>query len=331
MRILAITNGAPIPVVWNEAFQNAIGEYGEFDLVDDGVNLSDEEVIASLRDVEVAVVGWDARPLPAALARDPGRLRYVCCYSGTIRSLVPLELIEAGILVSNWGDHPANGVAEGAMALLLAVMKEFPAAIRTAREDGWGLKTRTRSTLVDTAVGIYGCGVIARRFIELLRPFGARIHLYDPYVESLPGGCTRCGSLAELCDESEVLVIHAGLSDETQGSLRADHLARLPDGGIVINTARGGIVDQDALFAELVAGRLRAGLDVLEPDFLAAGHPVRSLENVLLSFHQAEQSTWPRRPGLSPMQQRCLENLARFAEGETPAWLFDADRYHRST
>lgn len=217
------------------------------------------------------------------------------------------------------------------MALLLAVMKEFPAAIRTAREDGWGLKTRTRSTLVDTAVGIYGCGVIARRFIELLRPFGARIRIYDPYVDEVPEDCRRRDSLAALCDESEVLVIHAGLSDETKGSLRAEHLARLPDGAIVINTARGGIVDQRALFAELSSGRLRAGLDVLEPDSLEPGHPLRLLENVLLSFHQVEQSTWPRRPGLTPLQQRCLDNLSRFARGETPEWLFDVDRYQRST
>ena len=126
-------------------------------------------------------------------------------------------------------------------------------------------------------------------------------------------------------------MIHAGLSDETTGSVRAEHFAQLPDDGVVINTARGAILDQDALFAELSSGRLRAGLDVLEPDYLPRDHPMLALDNCLLSFHQLDQLQWPPRPGLTPMQQRCVDNIARFAAGEQPEWLFDSDRYDRST
>jgi len=331
VKILSVSNGDRLRKVWTADFVEALSALGELALEENGHALSDEEMVARARDHDVVIVGWDARPLPAALARDPGRLGFVCSYSGTIRSHVPIELVEAGIPVANWGDHPANGVAEAAMTLLLSVLKEVPALVRSAREGGFGLAGPLRGTLVGTNVGLYGCGVIGRRFVELLAPFGPQIHVHDPYATSLPDGCNRVASLEALAATSEVLVIHAGLSDETAGSVRAEHLARLPDGGIVINTARGAILDQEALFAELTSGRLRAGLDVLEPDFVEPEHPLRQLENCLLSFHQMEQWSWPERPGLDPMQRRCVDNVARFTRGESPEWLFDVDRYHRST
>ena len=106
-------------------------------------------------------------------------------------------------------------------------------------------------------------------------------------------GCERSDSLEALVAASEVLVIHAGLSDETRGAVGAGQLATLPDGGVVINTARGAILDQEALFAELASGRLRAGLDVLEPDTLAPQHPMLARDNCLLTYHQLDTLQWP--------------------------------------
>ena len=125
------------------------------------------------------------------------RARSAMCaaYSGTLRAHVPKELVEAGILVSNWGDHPANGVAEAAMTLLLGVLKDLPKVIGVARDQKWGVETRIRGTLAGTRVGIYGCGVIGRRFVELLQPFGSQIRIYDPFAEALPEGSERADSL----------------------------------------------------------------------------------------------------------------------------------------
>jgi phosphoglycerate dehydrogenase-like enzyme len=331
MRILHIANGRRLEQVWSPQFIEALQSLGDLQLEENGVELSDEQVAERVRASDVAIVGWDARPLPTSLAEDRGALGYVCCYSGTIRMQVPRELVKAGVVVSNWGDHPANGVAEAAMALLLAVLKDLPKAIGVARDRKWGVATDRRGTLAGTRVAIYGCGVIGRRFVELLRPFGSAIRIFDPYAASIPDGCERVPSLEALCDGAEVLVVHAGLSEETTGSLTAEHFEQLPDGGVVINTARGAILDQEALFAELSSGRLRAGLDVLEPDYLPPDHPMLGLDNCLLGFHQLDQLQWPPRPGLTPMQQICFDNVARFASGQTPEWLFDLDRYDRST
>ena len=329
------TNDALMPTwmrpVWSDEFVAALEERGELTLVDDGHELERAHLLAQLRAHDVAIVGWDAHVLPAELADDPGDLRYICCYSGTIRNYVPRELIASGLTVTNWGDHPAQGVAEAAMTLLLGVLHQVPVLVRTTREGGFGIDPGRSGLVLDLAVGIYGCGVIARRHIEMLRPFRPRIRVFDPYVDDLPDGVERADTLAELCDWAEALVIHAGWSEETDRSVTADHLARLPDGGVVVNTARGGIINQDALFAELESGRLRAGLDVLEPDELAPDHPIRRLDNVLLSFHQGESENWPVRPGLTRMQRRVLDQLDRFAAGEPLDAVFDLDRYDRST
>jgi phosphoglycerate dehydrogenase-like enzyme len=129
-------------------------------------------------------------------------------------------------------------------------------------------------------------------------------------------------------------VICAALSDETRQSITADLLALLPRHGVIINTARGGIVDQDALFAELESGRLRAGLDVLEPDRLPADHPARTWKNCIFSAHEINRG-WPTDGGepttLAPMHKVCIENLIAFAEGNPIRFEMDLERYRRST
>lgn len=333
MRLVAISAGRRLDSgVWSDEWIAALDALGPLTFVDDDGTLTDDDVAALYRAHDVAIVGWTERTIPESLATDPGALRYVCCYSGSIRGAVPRALVTSGITVSNWGDLPAAGVAEGAMTLLLASAHQLPLAFSSQRSGTWGFDRTLGTGLEGLAVGVYGCGVVGMRFVEMLRPFGARVRVFDPYVVELPSGVERADTLDDLCAWSEALVIHAGLSDETERSVGAPQLARLRDGAIVVNTARGGIVDQDALIDELVAGRLRAGLDVLEPDLvLAADHPLRRLDNVILTFHQVTGGSWPPRPGLRPMQQRVIEQIERFARGETPRWTFDEERYDRST
>jgi phosphoglycerate dehydrogenase-like enzyme len=105
----------------------------------------------------------------------------------------------------------------------------------------------------------------------------------------------------------------------------------LPDNGIVINTARGGIIEQDALFAELESGRLLAGLDVLEPDRLPEGHPAKKWSNAIFSTHSIGKSHPEGQNVLRPMHQICLENLRRHIAGMSLEFVMDVDRYQRST
>jgi len=335
MVLLNISSGITEPGVFTEPFREALREFGELRLVENGAAMAEEARAALIRQCDVLLTCWGSSPVPVAVARECGRLRYVCNVTGTLRHWIPIEIIEAGIPVTNWGDAPADEIAEGAMALLLATLKDLHRQVMAVRRGEWALDQSTSGgTLEGRNVGIYGCGHIGRRFVEMIRPFGAVLRVFDPYAADVPEGCTGVASLDELFDASEIIVIHAGLSDETRGSVTAELLARLPRHGVIINTARGGIIAQDALFAELESGRLRAGLDVLEPDVLPEDHPARTWENVILTGHNVGRG-WPTGDepsrGLQKMHRISLDNLRRLRDGEPLRFAMDCDRYLRST
>lgn len=314
-------------------FVEALKEIGDLTIRLDGDQLADRERAALIRESHILLTMWDSAPVPTEIARDPGQLQYICNITGGVRGWIPLEIIEAGIPVTNYGDAPALPIAEGAMALLLAVLKDLPAQVRHVENGGWKQSPdRPKGSLYGMHVGIYGLGYIGRKFVDLIRPFGPILRFYDPYVTDIPEGCQQVASLDELFDNIHALVIHAGWTAETEGSVTAVLLARLPTHGIVINTARGEIIDQEALFAELARGRLRAGLDVLHSeDPLPRDHPARNWPNVILSAHSIARNPWPPPRGLLYREEVALENIRRHLRHEPLKFRIDRDRYRRST
>jgi phosphoglycerate dehydrogenase-like enzyme len=334
-KFIHVANAEPDPRLWSDVFVAALREIGEFSIIAHGGAMDDAELAEQMREADIIITGWNAAMSPAELAANPGNIKYFCNITGELTRFIPLEVIEAGIPVTNWGTYPAFRVAEGAMTLLLAVLKDLHYQIDHVRDDGWKMDMHFRGgSLKNAEVGIYGLGVIGRQFVDLIQPFGANLRVFDPYVDELPVECRRVDSLDELFDGAQVIVIHAGLTDETKATVTAELLAKLPRHGVVINTARGGIIDQPALFAELKSGRLRAGLDVLFPDELADGHEARSWPNLILTAHRVDHG-WPdfNEPPtkLNEMQEICIDNIQRFLRGDDLRFQFDKERYLRST
>lgn len=305
-------------------------------IIEQAKELSEEALLEKMREADILLTMWGAAPIPAALAEDHGKVRYILNLTGTCRPCMPIEIIRSSIPVTNWGDAPSHCIAEGAMALLLAVLKDLRTRIKHIRDGEWGGSQRfgiSSGTLGSVRIGIYGCGAIGRKFVKMVEPFNPKLFVYDPYAEELPDSCQKVDSLKELFEKSEAIVIHAGLSDETCKSVNAEMLAMLPDNGIVINTARGDIIDQEALFAELKTGRLRAGLDVLnDGDSVPADHESRQWPNLIMSCHDVSSARWPQRPNaLSPMEIIALANLERFLKGEPLKFIMDERRFSLST
>ncbi|WP_432132485.1 hydroxyacid dehydrogenase [Streptomyces tendae] len=264
-----------------------------------------------LAEAEILVSGWGCPRLTAEVLERAPRLRAVMHAAGTVKPLVSEAVWERGIVISSAADANAGPVVAYTTALItLAARRTLTMAGRY--RAGWP-EQALRSGGDGLTVGIIGASRIGRGVITQLlgSEAGYQILLSDPYVTA--GQARSLGTerveLDELCRRSAVVSVHAPLLPETAGLLDAKLLALLPDGAALINTARGGIVDTDALTRECVAGRLEAYLDVTDPEPVPPGHPLVSLPNVLLTPHIAgAQGTEVRR-------------LGEYAVAEVGRWL----------
>ncbi|KUL23031.1 hydroxyacid dehydrogenase [Streptomyces regalis] len=254
-------------------------------------DFADPASAAALAEAEVLITGWGCPHLDAdALAAAP-RLRAVLHAAGSVRSLVGDALWKQGITVSSAVTANALPVAEYTLAMILLAGKDtfihrerfrtthaYPPPAETARTGNVGRR-----------IGVIGASRVGRRLLELLQPFDFTVLLHDPYVS--PAEAAELGaellSLEDLLRHSDIVSLHAPDIPETYRMLDGDRLALIRDGGVLINTSRGALVDPDALTDELVSGRLHAILDVTEPEPLPAGSPLYHLPNVLLTPHIA--------------------------------------------
>ncbi|RMD82750.1 MAG: hypothetical protein D6820_03250 [Lentisphaerae bacterium] len=294
-------------------------------------NPDPEQLAAKIREADILLLSRSPR-VPDSIATNPGRLKYISYLHGTMRNVIDLSIIRSPIVVTNWGDAPAKGLARASFTLLLACLTDLPKRIMAVRNGGGRGIVSVGGWVEGLRVGVYGYGFAGQEFVKILMPHGADIRIYDPYALAIPEGCRRVDSLPELFDGIQALVIHAGLTDETCKSVTGELLAKLPDQGVVINTARGAIIDQDALFAELKSGRLRAGLDVLDPDWLPEDHEARQWENLIWTCHRFNWKAWPDDPPrLSRRDENVLNNLRAFLKGEPLQFVIDETRYQRMT
>ncbi|MEU0950090.1 hydroxyacid dehydrogenase [Streptomyces canus] len=269
---------------------------------------------AALAEAEILISGWGCPRLTAEVLAEAPRLRAVMHAAGSVRPVVSDALWERGITVSSAADANAGPVASYTLALIsLAARRTLTMASRYAEE--WP-SFEDRSGADGHTVGIVGASRIGRRVIAGLADAdaGYRLLLSDPYItdeEAHRLGATRVG-LAELCRRSDVVSVHAPLLPETTGLLDAEMLALMPDGSVLINTARGAIVDTNALTRECFSGRLEAYLDVTFPEPLPYDHPLLYMPNVLVTPHIAgAQGSEVRRLG-----QYAVAEVERWVAGE---------------
>ncbi len=284
-------------------------------------------VAAEFGGADVDVVAWDGSdPAPSELAdadvyvpsyRNPIRDPAVLASLGRLRLIQLLtagydgwpDRLPEGVLLSNAVGVHGVSTAELAVALVLAASRELPRHLDDQRAHVWHQESQIG--LTERPVLVLGAGDIGDKVAAALRPLGAQVTLVG---RTARGDIRSIDDLRELLPGHRVVVVAVPLSDATRGLLDRETLALLPDGAIVVNVARGPIVDTEALRAELVAGRLRAGLDVTDPEPLPADHPLWDAPNLILTPHIGGGTRdWPvRAAGLVASQ------LRRMLDGESP-------------
>jgi phosphoglycerate dehydrogenase-like enzyme len=275
---------------------------------------ADPQLLAGL---DVVITGWGSPLFDGAALDAMPRLRAIIHAGGTVKHHVAPDAWERGILVTTAADANAYPVAEYTLATILLAGKNVPAlaagyaadpAFDAASLDGIGNYHRT--------VGILGASRIGRRVIDLLGQFDFRVLLHDPYLTDADPVLARARrvGLDELFRLSSIVSIHAPLLAETTGLVGRDQLALMSQGSVLINTARGAIVDHEALTDAVRTRGLRAVLDVTDPEPLPARHPLRHLPGVILTPHVAGSLG----NELHRLGEAAAQEIERLAAGQPP-------------
>ncbi len=179
----------------------------------------------------------------------------------------------------------AAAVAEQALALLLACAKSVVALDARMHAGHWDKATHKSLELGGRTIGLIGLGAIGLRFARMADALGMRVLGFDPFASNLPAH-VQAVDLATLWRESDAISLHCPLTEDNRGLLNAQTLAQCKRGVIVVNTARGGLIDEEALLAALRSGQVAmAGLDSFAVEPMAPGHPFQGEKNIVLSPH----------------------------------------------
>jgi phosphoglycerate dehydrogenase-like enzyme len=239
------------------------------------------------------------------------------------------EATRRGILVCNTPDGPTISTAEHAATLMLTVAKGVKHSELALRAEGVDLYARHEGVeLHGKALGLVGYGRIGRRFAAIARGLGMRILVFDPYLalDAIEADVVRAGSLIELLAGADVVSVHLPLTNESRAMFGFREFDAMKPGSVFINTARGGLVDGDALLAAIDTGHLfGAGVDVTDPEPLPGTHPLLHRKNVVVTPHVASAT----KEGKARLFWGAFEQVLAVLDGNRPEHLVNEDAWSR--
>lgn len=229
------------------------------------------------------------------------------------------------VIVCNTPHVNARSVAEHTFALLLAVEKELRKADKDVREGTWDREQYTPHELHEDVIGLFGCGAIGRTVATIAQGFEMNCVVYDPYISrsELPDGVTKVNTKAGLFESADIVSVHSPLTEETHHAISTDELRRFTDSGILVNTSRGEIIDEEALVEALNTGEIAgAGLDVFANEPPAADNPLLDSDNVVVTPHLGGTTV----EALERMSIGVAANIRTVYEGDVPDSTVNVDK-----
>ena len=279
----------------------------------------DSEIRANLDGANYLVV--HKAPVSAGLLDVAEDLEVVGAARGGTENVDVEAAAERGVRVLHAPGRNANAVADFTLATMLAHHRRVPYFDRTTSAGGWELEfdpERLPRDLASLRAGVVGFGNVGRKVARRLAGFGADLLVHDPYVDddAVEAEGATPASLEGLLERADVVTLHVRLSEETRHLLGVDELRRMNPSAFLVNTARGGLIDEDALVDALDAGEIAgAALDVFETEPLPEDHPLLDREDVTLSPHTAGST----RDAVSNGSKIVVEGLLSILDGEEPA------------
>lgn len=255
-----------------------------------GRKLTENEISGLLSDSVVGLLAG-VEPLTAQVISGAQSLRVISRCGVGLDNVDQVAAQDRNVQVLSTPDAPVDAVVEMTMGLILATLRQIPRADRELRSGGW---PRHKGRLLKAqTVGIMGLGRIGARVAALCREFGARVIAHDPVVKNAPAD-VQWVEVADLLAQSDVVSLHTPYGEKTHHLINNESLGAMKQGAILINTARGSLVEETALLAALQEGRLSAaGLDVFESEPYSG--PLQELPQVVLTPHLASSALESRR------------------------------------
>jgi D-3-phosphoglycerate dehydrogenase len=277
-----------------------------------------DDILAVARDADAVLVTY--AKLDAPLLRQLTRCKAIGRFGLGVDNIDIKTAAELGISVNYVPDYCMHEVSDHAMALLLALARKIPLSNQLVQAGRWEMPAVVPiHRLAGRVLGLVGFGNIPRALAPKAKALGLRVVTHDPYVtpEVLAAAGVEGASFDRLLEISDFVSIHAPLLPATRGLFNADTFRKMKRGAFLINTARGPLVDEDALVAALDAGQLGgAALDVVTTEPLAKDSKLIGRDNVILTPHTGFYSV----EALAELQTKCAADVARVLSGEKPVY-----------
>ena len=273
----------------------------------------EEELAEKLRGVDICISGWGNTPFHEKTLKYADKLKLIAHIGGSVRPMVGDAAFERGIRVCSGNRVFAESVAEGVLAYMLCSLRRIGEYEARMAAGEWPSLIGTRG-LLGRSVGLVGYGMIAEYLVKFLKPFGCRIMVSSRHIsaEELAEAGIEAAAAEEIFRTCDIISLHSSLTARTKHSIGADLLNSMKDGALLVNTARGALMDEEALVSVLKERPVWAALDVFETEPLPMDSPLRECERVLL-MPRAAGPTADRRYVVT---SHVLDDIGRFLNGE---------------
>lgn len=272
-----------------------------------------EELENKLAGKHICICGWNNARFDKNVLRKADSLKLIAYTAGSVAHIVSDAMYQKGIKIVSANDCFAESVAESVMAYIFSSLRDIPYWTSHMQAGGWKSMPYYNEGIFGKTVGLVGFGATTRYLLNMLKPFKVDVKLYSNHIkaEEAEKYDVKIASLDEIFSTCNIISLHASLRPETYNMINDSLIKMIPDRALLINTARGGIIDEDALADELQKGRFRAVLDVYKVEPLPMESKLRNLRNTILMPHMGGP-TIDRRITCTKM---IIEEIERFLHG----------------
>lgn len=282
------------------------------------VDWTPDELRRRIGEADIMVSGWRTPKLTDDILASARNLKFIAHSAGSVKFMLDERVMQRGIAVSTAGAAMVQSVAETTVLLCMLMLRplhELDAGLRQGATWAAMKLAGVGDELSAQTVGIVGAGQIGRRVIKMLRAWGVDVLVYDPMLTPEAADeldATPCQSLNDMLKQCRIVSLHAPVLDSTRHMIGATQLACMPDGAILINTARAWLVDTAAIEKQLRQGRIRYATDVYDTEPLPLDDPWRSMPNTLILPHIASST----RQAFFRQGEITVAEVERFLRGE---------------